>query len=109
MVISEEDWCIIFVWIAEVFVEFVSWANRDPIFGLVFAWAAIAVIDDSVKERPQYENFLINVSTITGIHATSMITLISYLIFETLQPWYEPLSFWRGGTFGMTDWSEMFT
>jgi hypothetical protein len=45
MFITEEDWCIIYIWVMEIFVEFVTWANRDPIFGLVFAWAAIAVID----------------------------------------------------------------
>jgi hypothetical protein len=109
MFISEEEWSIIFVWVATIFVEFVSWANRDPIFGLVFAWAAAAVIYDNVEEGSKYENFLINVSTITGIHSISMITLITYLIFETLQPWYEPISFWGGGTFGMTNWSKMFT
>ena len=84
MFITEEDWCIILLWAAEIFVELVSWTNRDPIFGLIFAWAAIAVINATVDERPQYENFLINVSTITGIHSISMITLIAYLIFEIL-------------------------
>ena len=44
MFISEEEWSIMLLWFAEVFVEVVAWANRDPIFGLVFAWAAVAVI-----------------------------------------------------------------
>jgi hypothetical protein len=109
MVISEEEWCSIVLWLAEIFVEVVAWGDRNPVFGSVFAWAAAAVISETVRERPQYQTFLINVSTITGVHAISMITLVAYLTFETLQPWYEPLSFWAGGTVGKTDWSAMFT
>lgn len=82
---------------------------RDFVFGSVFAWAGIAVLVDTLNERAQNEDLVINLSIIIGIHAISMITLVSYLIFETVQPWYEPLSFWSGGSVGKTDWSEMFT
>ena len=52
MFMNEEMWSILFVWVLEIFVEVVAWANRDPIFGLVFAWAAVAVIQDIQNERP---------------------------------------------------------
>ena len=109
MFISEEEWCIIYLWIAEIFVELVAWGMRDPVFGLVFLWAGAAAIQDSVEERPEDENLLINLSVIAGVHLISMLSLISYLGFEKFQPWYEPISFWSGGTFGKTDWAEMFT
>ena len=84
MVISEEDWAIIYLWAAEVFVQIVAWGNRDPIFGLVYAWAGAAVINETLDDRPEDENLIINVSVIAGIHVISMLTMITYLIFETL-------------------------
>jgi hypothetical protein len=49
---------------------------------------------------------IINNSIIVGIHAVSMGVLFIYLMFEELQPWYEPLSFWNGGLLGLVDWAE---
>lgn len=46
MFISEEEWLIVWVWCIEIMTEIITWANRDPVFGLVFAYAAAAVIDD---------------------------------------------------------------
>ena len=60
-------------------------------------------------QRIENDIFLANLSTITGIHLISIITLVAYLIFETFQPWYEPLTFWSGGTVGNTEWGEMLT
>lgn len=37
-----------------------------------------------------------------------MFVLFAYMIFEELQPFYEPLSFWNGGLLGLVDWSEAF-
>lgn len=54
LVMNEEEWNILFIWAAEIFVEIIVWTNRDPVFGLVFAWAAIAVIVETIDERPQY-------------------------------------------------------
>merc|ERR1712127_240086 len=82
MFISEEEWCIVYLWIMEIIVEMISWGNRDPIFGLVFAWAGAAVINETLDDRPEDENLVINVSVIAGVHIISMLTMITYLIFE---------------------------
>jgi len=38
-----------------------------------------------------------------------MATLAGYILFEHLQPWYEPISFWNWGFFSLTDYAEMFS
>ena len=109
MVISEEEWSIILLWAAEIFIEIVCWGDRNPIFGLVFLWAGAGIIADTVEKRPANENLIINLSTMIGIHTISMMTLTAYLIFEIFQPWYEPISFWSGGIFSKVNWAEMLT
>ena len=37
-----------------------------------------------------------------------MAVLAVYLIFEEIQPWYEPLSFWNGGLLGLVNWGQAF-
>jgi hypothetical protein len=109
MFMSEEEWAIFTVWFAEVFFELVSWGDRNPLYGGVLIWASAGILAETMDVRPENENLIINVATIIGIHSISMITLTAYLLFEELQPWYEPLSFWGGGLTGLTNWGEMFT
>jgi len=62
----------------------------------------------NVQEKEENVALIANVATIDGIHTVSTITLAAYLIFEELQPWYKPLSFWNGGILGLVDWAKCF-
>lgn len=116
MFLSEEEWTIVTLWAVEIFFEIISWWERNPVWGSVFTWASSAILDKNIKKLDvltksgQKDNtiLLANIGSIIAIHGFSMATLFIYLIFENLQPYYEPISFWQGGIFGMTDWALMF-
>lgn len=38
-----------------------------------------------------------------------MASLVTYLLWEELQPFYKPLSFWNRGIISLVDWSELFS
>jgi len=112
MFIDEEDWTIVALWAVGVFYEVVAWWERNPVWGSVFTWATSAILSKNIKKLEAGGNdipLIANVGTIIAGHAASMSLLAAYLIFEELQPWYEPISFWNGGILGLTDWSLMFT
>ena len=108
MFMSEETWACVIIGIALIIYEVAAWSERNPVFGAVFIWALGAILNDILDNKPDSENLLITVASTLGVHSISMIVLTCYLIFEELQPWYQPLSFWGGGSFGFTDWSLMF-
>ena len=108
MFITEEEWTVVFVWGLEVFGEIVSWWERNPAWGSVYTWAAAAILVKNVQEKPENTTLIPNLGVIVGIRAVSMAILAVYLVFEEIQPWYEPFSFWNGGLFGLVDWSKMF-
>lgn len=105
---SEEYWSIIIVWVALLIYTAAAWSERNPMLGGVYLWAGAAILENLVTNKPENEVLIINCAVILGIHGISMATLTSYLIFEELQPWYEPLSFWKGGLIGDVDWYRMF-
>jgi len=114
MFIDEEDWTIIVLWTLEIFFEIVQWWERNPIWGAVYAWAGSAILANNVEKQEILKKsgkdntpLLGNLGAILGIHSFSLVMLMGYLIFEELQPWYEPIEFWQGGIFGMVDWSVM--
>ena len=109
MFMSEDEWAIAILWVAEVIYELASWTDRNPVFGSVFLWALAGILEETISNNPQREDLIIHISVIIGVHAISMIVLFGYLIFEELQPWYEPLSFWKHGVISNTNWGEMFT
>jgi hypothetical protein len=117
MFLSEEEWTIVTLWAVEVFFEIISWWERNPVWGSVFTWASSAILDNNIKKLDvltksgQKDNTILiaNIGAILAIHGSSMALLFGYLVFENLQPWYNPISFWQGGIMGMTDWSLMFT
>lgn len=84
MFMSEEEWAIFTVWFAEVLFELVAWTERNPLYGSVLIWACSGILAETLEVRPENENLVINVSVIIGIHAISMITMVSYLLFEEL-------------------------
>ena len=115
MFINEESWTIITLWAVEIFFEVISWWERNPVWGSVFTWASSAILANNIGKLEGLEKkgetnvaLIANGGTIIAIHAFSQALLFVYLIFEELQPWYEPFSFWQGGIFGMTDWYLMF-
>lgn len=107
MFITEEEWTIITLWAAEIFIGLIAWWERNPAYGSVYIWTSVAILINLINNKPENVYLIPNVGAIVGVHSISMIVLTSYLIFEELQPWYEPLSFWNGGLFGLVDWSEM--
>lgn len=109
MFITEEEWTIIALWTVEIFFEIISWWERNPVWSAVFSWASTAILVKNVQEKPGNIALMANVGVIDGIHLFSVVLLASYLIFEELQPWYVPFSFWNGGIFGLVDWSLAFS
>ena len=116
MFMSEEDWTILVLWAVEVFFELSSWWERNPLWGSVFTWASGAILANNIEKyaefmlagKPTNVGMIANVGAILAIHVFSQFLLFGYLIFEELQPWYEPISFWKGGIFGNVDWYLMF-
>jgi len=104
MFIDEETWGILVLWLAFVIYQFVSWEERNPLYGTVFTWALSAILEETLKTRSYNTNLIINASVILGVHVVSLICLTTYLVLEELQPWYEPLSFWNHGIVTLTDW-----
>lgn len=88
MIMTEEEWTCIIVWVAEIIYEVAAWNERNPLYGSVFSWAMAAILENLVSNKPENEILIINASIILGIHVISMAVLTSYLIFEELQPWY---------------------
>ena len=108
MFMDEEVWTCVILWIAEIIYELASWSERNPVFGGVWTWALSAILYATLDERSDNIYIIINASVILVIHIISMCTLSGWLVFEELEPWYTPLSFWGGGMIGFTDWSQMF-
>lgn len=104
MFMSEETWTCLTVWGAEIFYEIFSYEERNPFYGSVFIWVLSALLENNVTNKPYNTNLIICVSVILGIHIISMAGLWSYLIFEELQPFYEPISFWNHGFLGKADY-----
>lgn len=102
MFLSEEDWTIITLWMVECFFEVISWWERNPVWGSVFTWASSAILNknldkmDALEKAGKDSNFMLvaNVGCIIVIHAFSQGLLFIYLIFEQLQPWYLPFTYW---------------
>merc|ERR1719446_1011771 len=112
MFIDEEDYTITALWGVMVFYEVVALWERNPVWGSVFTWACSAILSKNVEKLEEGEKniaLIANAGTIVAWHEALMTLLFVYLVFEELQPWYEPISFWNGGLFGLTDWSKMFT
>ena len=106
--IDEESWTIITVWIALVIYTVISWVERNPVYGGVFIWAGTAILENLVTNKPQFETLIINAGVVLGIHSIDMVILSLYLIWEELQPYYIPLSFWNGGIISNIEWYRMF-
>lgn len=119
MFLDENEWGVVIIWTVEAFFEIMAWWSRNPVWGSVFTWASAAILNNQIdklsdedKEETDEGTFLAvmaNTGVVVITHAASMAFLFAYLFFEQLQPWYEPLSFWNHGVFGLTDWSYMFT
>lgn len=107
MEIDEEAYAVIYLWVAAVFYNVVSYAERDVVYGLVFVWTMAAVLYNVDTEKPEKELLLINAAVIEGVHAFMWYLLIGYITFEVYQPFYDPVSFWGGGTFGFVDYARM--
>jgi hypothetical protein len=108
MFIDEENWTIIVLWAVDIFFEIISWWERNPVWGSVFTWASSAILSKNIKKLGEFQDagvddnipLVANIGAILGVHVFSQASLFFYLIFEELQPWYEPFSFWKGGIFG---------
>jgi len=110
MFMGEEEWSIVLVWGAFFVYEIISWVERNPVYGGVYVWALAAILDSCLETRAeQSQALVINIGIAMGMHGISMVILALYLLFEVMEPWYEPLSFWGGGILGFTDWSLIFT
>lgn len=88
MFMNEETWSCVIVGVAEIIFEVAAWSERNPVFGSVYIWALAAILDETLKEKPEQENLIATLSTTIGVHAISMATLAVYLIFEVFEPWY---------------------
>jgi len=99
---------IFLMWVAGIIFEVTAWTDRNPIFGAVFFWVAGGVLDHNMGESGEINAMSWNVFAMIAMHAASMFGLSGFLFFEEIQPWYEPLSFWKHGFFSNTDWSRMF-
>ena len=101
---------IIFTWFAFFVYNLISYVDRDPVFGFVFSWALTAIIVDTAAERPSLQNLYINGIIIDVLNTISMVTLMIYLVFETLQDklwnFYEPLNFYKHGIFYDITWDD---
>lgn len=47
-VMTEEYWTIVAGWMALVFYNLIAWEERNPIFGMVFAWAGLAILLNNI-------------------------------------------------------------
>lgn len=84
MFIDEEAWGIIVLWAAFMIYQFVSWEERNPLYGTVFTWALSAILEETLRQRPEHEYLIINATVILGVHVISLICLTTYLVFEEL-------------------------
>jgi len=105
---TEEEWTCVTVWFAFVLFTVISWVERNPLYGGVFIWAGTAILDNLVTNKPEMETLIINSSVILGVHSIDMIILSLYLVWEELQPYYVPISFWNGGIISNVEWYRMF-
>jgi len=107
--VSEEQSTISVLWFVEVWFEIYMWWERNPLYGIVFTWASTAILYKNVSEEKGNTALVSSLGAEDSLHTFSVIVLTCYLIFEELQPWYNPISFWKGGLFGQVDWSMFFT
>lgn len=64
--------------------EFVSWFERNPLFGAVFTWAGAAIIANSMEKENSFVTM--GAGAIWVIHVLDQIILIMYLMYEEFQP-----------------------
>ena len=53
LVISEENLGILKIWLAFAVYEFISYFDRNPVYGGVFVWVLIGIMVDINDTRPQ--------------------------------------------------------
>lgn len=109
MFFSEEVWSCIIAWVAFIIYNLAAFSERDPVFGSVLIWSMSAILMENINNTPVNMYLIGNAIAIVVLQVLTMSGLTSFLIFEELQPWYEPLSFYNHGTIGKTDWSQMFS
>jgi hypothetical protein len=47
-IFTEEDWTIIAGWSAFVIYNVIAWEERNPVYGLVFTWAGVAILLNNI-------------------------------------------------------------
>jgi len=100
---TEEIFGVIKIWGAFMLYEFVSYFDRNPVYGGVFIWVLIGIMVDIKDNRPEMNTLWINCLVALILHSISLAGLSAYLLFEVLQDkfanLYEPISWWSHGIF----------
>jgi len=82
MVMTEENYTFIIVWVAGLIYNLACWEERNPVYGMVFMWALSAILDNAIKKGLDLLTF--NGGIVLGVHTASMLTLMGYLLWEEL-------------------------
>lgn len=101
LLFTEEMLGVIKIWMAFAVYEFVSYFDRNPVFGGVFIWVLAGIMVDIEDNRDQMTTLWTNCLVALILHSISLSALSAYLIFEVIQDnfagLYEPLSFYSHG------------
>jgi len=83
---NEEAYGIVVVWLAFLLYNFVSYYDKNPVFGLIYLWVLAAIMSDIEAKRPQMEALNTNCLIVMIIHSISMLALTMWLLFKLFKP-----------------------
>lgn len=75
--LNEENLTQLVAWVALVIYNFVSYTEKNPLYGSVYIWVAVAIKSNLEKLHPETTALISDLTTITDIHTLSMVVLLA--------------------------------
>jgi len=95
---DEESLTQIIVWVALIIYNAVAYSERNPLYGSLYIWVALAIRSKLYKLHPDLTSLIDDLTTITGIQIVSMVVLWTLLAAEVIYDLDAPSS-WNTGIF----------
>lgn len=95
---DEESITQIVAWVALVIYNLVAYTERNPLYGSIFVWVTLAIKAELEEAHPECTSLISDLTTITGIHITSMVVLWTLLSAEIIYDLDVPEN-WNTGLF----------
>lgn len=81
---NEESITQIIVWVAMIIYNTVAYTERNPLYGSLYIWVALAIRSNLYKNHPDLTSLIDDLTTVTSIQVGSMVVLWTLLSAEVI-------------------------